>query len=352
MSNAPPPLKKRKRPEPEHGFSLGPPALDLSGIEDAGVGEEAAEADPKEGEWLFMQDEVVLGPVSAAVLIQRIEQGELEPDSRVGREAGKWRPLKSVPYFKEILTRAESRRQAIQEQHDREARLKQQGLIRMSTVAAIALMPILLGAVAGRTVMIERPWDTADEWLQQPPPLVDLPPQPKKPPAALDRKLDKKKDEPKDENAGDDSSSDDAKAGDADDKKDTTKRRRTKKPRGKKDDGKKPVVKKDKPAPSDDGKVFATLTQKQVMKGLGKAQSSIGRCLKTEIARNPSMPSRVTLMFTITETGKATNFKVKERSLRKGPLATCLNKSIMKLRWPKFTGERKNVELPLSVNKK
>lgn len=350
MSSAPPPLKKRKREEPEGGLSLGPPSLDLSGLDVPDDEDTGRDDDPKEGEWLFKQDEVVLGPVSAAVLIQRIQQGELEPYTPVGRNASSWRSLKSVAYFAEILAVAEKRKRAIAEQKAREARQKRQRLIRMTTAAGILLMPMLLGAVAGRAVMIARPWDTADEWLERPPPLVDLPPKPKAappPPPKDDQPADDDKD---DEGKDDEDSVEEGK----DDKKQKTRRsrRRGRRSRGGSAKADKPDDKKPDPKPTKrPDKVLDTLTQKQVMAGLGKGKGGIGRCLKTEMARNPEMPPRITLMFTIKENGRATNFKLKQRSVRKGPLATCMNKVVSGLRWPKFTGERKNVELPLSVKR-
>lgn len=366
-SSAPPPLKKRRRDEPDPQ-ALGSLALDLSGIEDDGDAEkESGDDDATAGDWLFKQDDVVLGPVSAAVLVQRIEAGELEGSTPVGREAGKWRPLKSVAYFKEILDKAEARERALKEQLEREARRKRQRLARWSALAGLFVVPFLLGAVAGRAVWIAKPWDKGDEWLQRPPPLVDLPPKQKAaPPPAEDARGD---DDDEQVASGDDDEDgagggddDDDRVADADDRgaKKAAKKRTTKKASSKKASQKKQARDEPKQVAKADAKkdddssgpaTLQTLTQAQVMAPVRKSQTAIGRCLKAEVGRNPDMPSRVTLMWTVTEAGRATGFKLKEREVRTGPLATCLTNVFDRMRWPRFTGERKNVELPLGVKK-
>lgn len=352
-STAPPPLKKRRREEPEPG--LGSLALDLSGldVEDDAPAIKKRDDEATEGDWVFKQDDVVLGPVSAAVLVQRIEQGELDGDTPVGREAGSWRPLTTVPYFKEILDKAEARKLAIKEQLARESLRRRQRVVRWSTLAGLFVLPFMLGAVAGRAVWIARPWDKGDEWLQRPPPLVDLPPKPVAPPP------------PPEDKQGDGDGDGDAVAnakdvdddGDRDVSSNGKKKSGTKKAAGKKKPQKrepqKVATKSEDKQPDDNGggKTLETLTQAQVMAPVSKNKGAIGSCLKTEVARNPDMPSRVTLMWTVTEAGRASGFKLKEREVRTGPLATCLNKVFGGMRWPKFTGERKNVELPLGVKK-
>lgn len=365
MASAPPPLKRRRRDDTEQP-ALGALALDLSEIQDD---EEGAgrpnDDDATEGEWLFKQDDVVLGPVSAAVLVQRIEAGELSADTPLGREAGKWRPLKAVPYFQEILDKVEAQKRALLEQLEREARLRRQRIARWSALAGLFVVPFLLGAVAGRAVWIAKPWDRGDEWLQRPPPLVDLPvkPKPAAPPEEK-RVVDSRADEAEDDEPEDDDRVAEAEGDAKSDKKATASKRTAKKASSSKKaaDTKKQkpaeepkqvaVAKADEKKEADSaGGPLPTLTQQQVMAPVLKNQAAIGNCLKAEVARNPDIPSRVTLMWTVTEAGRATGFKLKEREVRTGPLATCLSALFDNMRWPRFTGERKNVELPLSVKK-
>jgi hypothetical protein len=346
-SAAPPPLKKRRREE-SNDFGLEPPGLDLSGIM-AAVDNAPHDDDATKGEWVFKQDDVVLGPVSSSVLVQRIEQGGLSEQTPVGREAGKWRPLKAVPYFQEILDKAERRRRAIAEQTAREAAQRKERALRVVAMAALVAMPLLVGVVTGRAVMVARPWDDTDSWLQRAPPLVDVPPKPKEapPPPPVVAKADEEPGaaEPGSgheiENEGDKKTAKARASGPGGGKKKAPNKRAQQQKST-------PEEPKAQPAqPETD----AALSQQQIMAPVMKNQGPIGGCLKAETARNPEMPARVTLMWTVTEKGRAINFQLKERQVREGPLPACLTKVFDGMRWPRFRGERKNVELPLSVKK-
>jgi S1-C subfamily serine protease len=89
----------------------------------------------------------------------------------------------------------------------------------------------------------------------------------------------------------------------------------------------------------------------EVMRPVISFQASIGSCLKTEVSRNPDMPGRVTLMWTITADGKAINVELKERQVRDGPLSLCIRETISGMRWSEIRGQPHKVELPLSVKK-
>lgn len=339
--------------------------------------------DPAEGEWLFKEGDVVLGPVAASVLIERIEAGEIDDETPVGREAGSWRPLKEVPYLLELYEQAAEKRRLEAERKVREARVRRARTLRVVTLLSVALAPFIAGLLLGRAIMVKRPWDDSEEWLQRAPPLVDLPPKPaelrprrdppRRPPDSEDDKRDPlaraetAKDEPGAAAAAGDDPGDDKKGRKGRNGrrgKDTRVAKSDKKPdkKGDKDAKDTKGTKADKDAKKDDrkgrasvdkptGKLPETLTVEQVQQGLLKGRGGIGGCLKAEATRNPDMPGVVTLMFTVTEEGRAANIKLKEREVRNGPLAECLVKVVSKLRWPKFTGERKNAEFPFKIKR-
>ncbi|MFZ9888010.1 MAG: AgmX/PglI C-terminal domain-containing protein, partial [Myxococcota bacterium] len=355
-SPAPPPLKKRRREERADGPSRAM-GLDLSllaGAEASSPGtipseEQTSHDDAATGEWLFKQDNVVLGPVPATVIAQRIRTGEMGRGVPIGREAGRWKPLESFPYFRDLLDQAEEERSLLAERQAR-ARLEQKNrVLRFAGVGAMVAVPFLLGGAAGHQLLVARPWDTGDQWVQRVPPLVDIPararpvastspaveaPAPVPAPGPASAVVARV---PTTESGDDDGAAKAAASPKRSGKKTPEKRTKGSQQKKSKDDA------------SDDGGAVETLTQAQVMAPFRGAQGAIGSCLKAEVARNPSLPPRVTLMLTVTEQGKATNFALKEREVRQGPLATCLEKVIAGMRWPKFTGERKNLELPLGV---
>ena len=64
-----------------------------------------------------------------------------------------------------------------------------------------------------------------------------------------------------------------------------------------------------------------------------------------------NVPVTVTLSYTVTENGTATNVRFEERELRGRPVVDCVKKAMANARWPKFTGERKNVSVPFKLGK-
>lgn len=358
----------------------------------SGSGSLNEDDDATEGEWLFKEDDVVKGPVSAAVLVERIEGGELGADTPVAREMGKWKPLGSIGYFNDALEAAVERRRAEAELVAAKARRRNRMLVRLVSMLTVMVVPVVAGATAGYQVVKLRPWDDTQDWIQRPPPLVDLPPKPKTAPppdpaavAAHTPPPDPATDP--EEGGYDEDDGDDGEEAAADDKKDGkgTKGKKSKKGKKGKDDkrdakkdtrvasnakGDKKDDKKDdkrdakkddkkdakrdgkKDDKKDDGAGLRTLTQAQIMEGLNKGGAGFKRCIGTELGRNPDLPGRITIAFSVSNDGKAINFKLLERQVRDGPLADCMGKVVAKLTWPKFYGERKYVELPLNISKK
>lgn len=396
----PPPLKSRsaKGPPPRpssksRGGDAPPP---LKGSKDAlkealaqlnvGDDDDGPAEDGSEGEWLFKADDVVKGPVAASVIVDGIESGELGPETPVAREMGNWFPLPDVAYFNRVLEATTERKQAEAELVRARSAQRRLFVARLVMMASIAFVPSVAGAAAGYGVMKARPWDTTLDYVDRHPPLVDLPPKPKKapppPPAAA------KEPEPADDQvaanaddkAGTDDKAADGKAADgkaaggtrvasaskrsAEPDKRSSRSRRSKSSRRGKDRGKDNASKggkdkgkgkgkddKDKGKKVADGSKLRTLNQKQIMGGLKKGYGGFKRCIGKEMKRNPDMPSRITMSFSVANNGKAINFKLMERQVRKGPLASCMSKVVGKLTWPKFYGERKYVEFPLNISK-
>lgn len=335
-----------------------PLGLDLPGT----VGTESSTqdlGDPAVGEWLFKKNDVVLGPVNASVILSRIQADELDGETPIGREAGKWRPLKEIEYFADEVERATRRREMDEQRRFAESkRRKEQGLRSALYAAAIAL-PLGAGFSVGESLAETRPWDDREAWVARLPSLIELPPPPKPAPPAVvppGRNATPTPSESKVASVTQVSRTKDAEPPEETGEEKSAAKKTKRKSRNK--SGKKRVAKgksdksdasrEDENAPS---ALPETLTNQQVMAGLAKGKSAIGACLQQENARNPDMPGVVTLMFTVTEAGQATLIQVKERQVRDGPLAKCLEGVVSKLRWPKFSGERKNAEVPFRIRK-
>jgi len=354
----PPPLKARsKRPPPK-----APPLpkskvlADVLSALETGIPDEPeapAEQDAAEGEWLFKENDVVKGPVPATVLVQRITEEGLEPGTKIAREMGKWVALSEVAYFADAIKAVEEKRRIEEELARVRALRSRRTVVRLAVMALIAIIPLITGAWVGRAVMIAKPWDDTDAWAQRSPPLVDLPPPP---PRFAKVEEPKPVEEPPPSETAEGEPSDDAKnAADDDDGKGKKGRKKGKKgKKAKTRDAAKEETTKVAEAPASSGSdkdLPRTLTQAQVMSGLNKGASGFKKCVKDEMDRNPDMPARITLAFSVANDGKAINVKLLERQVRDGPLASCIQKSMAGLRWQKFYGERPYAEVPFNISK-
>lgn len=361
MTTPPPP----QRPRPA-GSDLSPLArpvdLSFAGLLPSAVPALQTDLEPAQGQWLFKKGDVVLGPVSAGLLVERLQRGEIEGDTPIGREAGAWTRLADVAYFATVLDRVVAERLAREAERAAERERQRERALRAALWALALVLPCSVGVLAGRALATARPWDSRAEWLARTPPIAELPPPPRQaPPTATPRLASASGgagltpgDAPAAEGRGGASeapASGDADEQDADDT--SAEKPRTAKSRGKKRKGK---SRRDAPASTSRESVAAgalpeTLSSEQVTAGLAKGKAGIGACLKDESARNPDMPDVVTLRFTVTEDGSATLIQLREREVRDGPLAACLVNVVSKLRWPRFTGERKNAEVPFRIKR-
>jgi hypothetical protein len=302
-----------------------------------------ADDDATQGEWLFKHNDLVLGPVTAIILVEKIKKGELDGDTPVARDGDAFRPMKLVRLFREAWqATVEERRNALEERAWQGA-VKRAKVGRALLLCASFAVPAAGAGMASRHMMTIRPWDDTPLWIAKVPPLVDLP---QKPPEL-------KKTEPpvttasSTQSAGDD---DESKAVDPD----KPKKPKTTKPGG--DDNaasgsgtgsEGPGTPTDPTLPSS----VDTLTNAQAVAPLKEIQGDLKACFKAEMDSNPDMPPQVSLSYTITETGKATNIELDARELRDRPVVACVQKAVGTLRWPRFSGERKNVSVPFKLGK-
>jgi hypothetical protein len=197
--------------------------------------------------------------------------------------------------------------------------------------------------------MILRPWDDTPTWIARVPPLVDLP---QRPPEL-------KKPDPPQQVAT--ASTPDADDDDPTKASDPTKPKTTKVSKPDRVDEKNIVKDPDKgggataaatstPGPPPPAAV-ESLSNAQAVAPLKEIQGDLKGCFKAEMESNPDMPAQVVLSYTITEDGKAINVNLDARELRGRPVVPCVQKAVSGLRWPRFSGERKNVSVPFKLGK-
>lgn len=308
--------------------------------------------DATKGEWLFKQDDLVLGPVTSIVLVDKIKKGELGGDTPIARDGAAFRPMKLVRLFREAWQAAEEEKRFAAEERAHQAAISRTRFLRVVVVVLLMVVPAAAAAFGARQVMIARPWDDSAAWMARVPPMVDLP---QKPPevkttpttptptgpvvAANDPAVEEDDDKPgvpRDPNRP---------------KKTKTAGTATATTTNGGGSSSTTPTPAEPEAPKNTAGLPGELTNAQAVAPLKEIQSDLKGCFKAEMDSNADMPGSVVLSYTITEDGKAINVDLDARELRGRPVVGCVQKAMASVRWPKFNGERKNVSVPFKLGK-
>lgn len=333
----------------------GPPPVSEEQADDAGT-------------WLFKDASgQVLGPVPASVIVDKIEDGSFSAETAIGRKLGAFGLLVERPVFAAHLTkRAEAalaaKRVADAERAASQERMRVHGIRAGGGVAGILAGVVLafVGATVARAVV-----PSEADWIAKAPPSVDIQLEDVRvvtAPAARPTEVPatgSQADAVGDEGAKEKPSEVAVATTAGKSRASRRSRRRARRSSRKKPPAaqaqKAPTAKptsapEPSPAPSEPkpDDVPKALSRAQIMKPIG---GSLGRawkrCIKVAVSADPEIPGTITVDFVVDNNGRAQEFKLKERSVRSGPLASCMARATAKARWPKSTGERKNVQLPL-----
>lgn len=321
---------------------------------------------PGLGEWLFKDREQVLGPVEPQLLVSKLYAGEVAADTPVAQEIGEWKPLSEVWFLGAHVARARQRMAYVEAREQRKTVLTAHFRTRLAG-ALFAFAVVFLAALGGaRWTIIERPWADKTDWLTHRPAFLDLParaprlaavtPAAQPPAAESPRREEAKADKPdRREERKDRKDRSGAQAKDRDSKnaqkskdKDKDKAKAKDKAAGG-DAAKNTDVQKSAPAVTG---VQAELSNNQILSIFKGGARGYTTCIRAEASRNPEMPGTITVEFIIRNDGSTADFKVQEREIRSGPLATCLAAKIGALRFPRFTGERKQFIFPFKITRR
>jgi hypothetical protein len=356
------------------------PPLPATDPEGAAANEpDEGDEDPAEGEWLFRHNDTVLGPVTAAVLVDKIKKDELSGDTPIARDGQPFKPMKLFRLFREaIAAREDEKRYAAEERAWRSAVTRTRAL-RAAAMVVLFAAPAAASVFGARKFVEARPWDDTPKWLAHVPPLVDLPQKPPEVRTSTTTPATVATNTPPDDanaaGATNGASGPDGGTG-ANGANGLNGAYGAKKPplgTGKPGDtklatstgstgtatGSTTGSSTGATAPVDDkpdvkppaGALPETLTNAQAIEPLKGAQADLKACFKAEMESNPEIPAQVVLSYTVTEDGRAINVALDARELRGRPVVACVQKAIAALHWPRFTGERKNVSVPFKLGK-
>src|SRR5262249_30925418 len=116
------------------------------------------------GEWLFRQGELVLGPVPAHRIVDKLFSGEITGSTEISLLGdGHFMRLSEVDFFKLHLAKAEAKLRVDLVALQARARSMRKRNIRVGIVAAVSLVFAGGAAVLARYLAIHKPWKNADE---------------------------------------------------------------------------------------------------------------------------------------------------------------------------------------------
>ncbi|RMG19820.1 MAG: hypothetical protein D6729_04340 [Deltaproteobacteria bacterium] len=104
----------------------------------------------EQGQWLFKERDLLMGPVPAKVLIDKLYAGEIDGETQVASEAEEvWRPLREVDLFRVHIAKAEARLRVMREkaQAQAQARRRKARLAVLLSAAAVLLAVVVATGV-------------------------------------------------------------------------------------------------------------------------------------------------------------------------------------------------------------
>jgi hypothetical protein len=284
------------------------------------------------GDWLFRQDELVLGPVPASQIVEKLYAGELDGMTQVSRMgAGQFKPLSQVDFFKLHVAKAEAKRRV--EEAARAEALKDQRKRRVKVISVVVLgIAVAIPAsiftfriltqkapepesdisVGELVIKFDKARATGEELLAYP-------------------GMDKGKKLP--DRAGDkapDRSADKARLASA--------------------------SKPQKPRLSDvsddpDGMQTGTFDQEAINAVIKANQKKLFPCLTAEAQQKPGLSAKIPIEFVIGNDGRVAKLWIDNPSFKDGPLQQCLLRELQKWKFKPYEGERPTVGLSFKIGR-
>ncbi|MBZ4419941.1 AgmX/PglI C-terminal domain-containing protein [Myxococcus sp. RHSTA-1-4] len=297
-----------------------------------------------EGQWLFRQGDLVLGPVSGGQLVEKLTTGELTPESPVALAGERdFHPMRDVEAFRVHVARSEARvRVEVAVQAEREKSRKR--LMILGGAAGVLVLVLgIVGLQVARNAAVHG-WLGGEEdfeGIEMEPPTIRL---------AQARRDDEELFEypthgtrPAERPAatatakpatGTGTSRPMAMA--------STTRSEEKRPRPSGSVGSDP----------DGMEVAQQFDQSAINRVVAGNKSTLFKCFKEEAERSPGLAARIPLEFVIGNDGKVSKLWVDNPQFKKGPLYDCLLSELQKWPFRAYEGERATVGLSFNIGKR
>jgi hypothetical protein len=292
------------------------------------------------GNWLFRQGELVLGPIPAAVIVDRLYAGEIDGRTEVAPMGHPtFKRLAEVDIFRVHLAKAEAKLRVDKLAHEHEAKNVRTRNAKIGVVAVICGVVAIGAGTAAWYLAIHKPWADADELafaeISVEPPTITL--------------ASKSSNEELVEYAME---------GDKSGRKVTeriaerTKVAQNDKVPGEKRSAEKLAQRPGKVGEEDpEGMKTESFDRSVIDRVVKSKQTTLYPCLIEEAKRRPGLSAKIPIEFVIGNDGRVNKLWVDNPDFKTGSLPECLLKELQ--RWPfkAYQGEQATVGLQFKIGK-
>jgi len=278
------------------------------------------------GEWLFRQGELVLGPLPAHRIVDKLFSGEITGSTEISLLGdGHFMRLSEVDFFKLHLAKAEAKLRVDLVALQARARSMRKRNIRVGIVAAVSLVFAGGAAVLARYLAIHTPWKNADELafadITVEPPTITL--------AQARGSREELVDYP-------------GKGG-------TRMVRRPSEKGTERTRSSKAGTKVSDEEP--DGLQTAQFDRDGINSVVAAKQRSLYPCLAEEVRKRPGLAAKIPIEFVIGNDGRVSKLWVDHPAFKEGALPECLLRELQKWPFKPYPGEQATVGLSFKVGK-
>jgi hypothetical protein len=284
------------------------------------------------GDWLFRQGELVLGPVPAAILVDKLFSGELDGRTEVAVMGNsQFRRLAEVDFFKVHLAKSEAKHRVDRLAAEHRVKTTRSRNTRIGMVVAVCVV-VGAGAAAGAGYLaIHKPWaDPEDAFadISVEPPTITL---------ASRRPAEDLVDYPTDHDKTGKRVSDRI----AERSKSTSSDHKTSTKPGK-------VGGDEQDA---EGMKTEMFDKSQINGVVAARQKTLYPCLMEEAKKRPGLSAKIPIEFVIGNDGRVNKLWVDNPDFKTGTLPECLLKELQKWPFKAYQGEQATVGLQFKIGK-
>ncbi|MCY0995650.1 AgmX/PglI C-terminal domain-containing protein [Myxococcus sp. MISCRS1] len=293
-----------------------------------------------DGQWLFRHGDLVLGPVSGSVIVEKLKTGELTPESPLALAGERdFHPMREVEPFKVHVALSEARARVDAAVLVEREKNHKRVLVLGGVAAGLALVLGTVGIYVARNAAVHG-WFGEDEFegIEMEAPVI--------------RVAQARQD---DEELFDYPTQGAVKPGTPAGTKPTG--ASTSKPTAvasasRTDDRRPPRPAGSVGTDPDGMEVAQQFDQSAINRVVAGNKSTLFKCFKEEAERSPGLAAKIPLEFVIGNDGKVNKLWVDNPQFKKGPLYECLLTELQKWPFRAYEGERATVGLSFNIGKR